>query len=315
MRVFVVLNPVAGRTKTDDVRYFLDQYFSKPHWQLEIYETTGTEDVSGLVTHAIDQGAEMIFAAGGDGTVSAVVDGLARKDIPLGIIPTGTSNVLAQELGIPLSISKSCQMLSNQPATRTIDAIQMDNRYFVLSVGTRLDAIAIQGTGRKQKRRFGTLAYIWTVAKLAFGIQPSVFTIIADGEKKRARAVDVLITNISTLTRPLRWGPHITPDDGRIDICITRARNLFDIILVSYDILVPGRPRKARNLRYWSAESSVLVFSDKPLPVQGDGDVLGETPLEVNVVSGAVQVLVPAEKNGRNGMRIPLISDLVGSRS
>jgi len=315
MRVFVVLNPVAGRTKADDVRYFLGQYFNEPHWQLEIYETTGTEDVSGLVTRAIDQGAEMIFAAGGDGTVSAVVDGLARKDIPLGIIPTGTSNVLAQELGIPLNINKSCQMLSNQPSTRAIDALQMDDRYFVLSVGTGLDAIAMQGTGQKQKRRFGALAYVWTVAKLAFGVQPRVFTIVADGQKKRARAVDVLLTNISTLTRPLRWGPHIAPDDGRIDICIIRARNLLDIVLVSYDILVPGRPRKARNLRYWSAESSVLVFSDKPLPVQGDGDVLGETPLEVQIVSGAVRVLVPAEKNGRNGMRIPLISDLVGSRS
>jgi diacylglycerol kinase family enzyme len=115
------------------------------------------------------------------------------------------------------------------------------------------------------------------------------------------------MTNVSTLTRPFRWGPHIAPDDGQIDIIIMRARNLIDILGVIYDILVPGRPRRNRNLRYWSAQKTIQVFPERPLPAQGDGELLGIwKSVEVQVWPGAVQVVVPAEEAGRRWSTLPL---------
>ena len=252
---------------------------------------------------------DSVFAAGGDGTVSAVIDGLAHTEVPLGIIPAGTTNVLAQELGIPLNVDKACQLLSGEPATRAIDALQFGNELYVLSVGTGISAMAIKGTSREGKRKFGPLAYVWSVLKVVVGAQPYTFTIVADGQTMRIRGADVLLANVSKLTGPINWGQHIKPDDGQIDICIMRARNFFDIIGVAFDILIPGRPRKQRYLIYRQAKHSVVVFANRPLAVQGDGEYLGQLTLEVYLVPGAVRVLVPQKKGNGRRMRLPLLSN------
>lgn len=307
MRVLVILNPIAGRTQAGQVRRALERNFPEDGpIRLELYETTGAEDVASVVGGAISSGVERVFAAGGDGTVSAVVDALVGTEIPLGIIPTGTTNVLAQELGIPLSVDKACLMLAGKTFTRSIDALQLGQQHFVLSVGTGLNAQAIEGTSREGKRRFGPLAYVWSVLKTITGVQPHTFTIIADGEKLRVRAADVLLANVSTLVRPFRWGPHIAPDDGRIDICVMKAKNILDILGVARDIVVPEGPQRERNLIYWYAHHSVLVFAEQPLLVQGDGELLGKMPLEVLLVPGAVKILVPEKEAERRKNRLPL---------
>jgi YegS/Rv2252/BmrU family lipid kinase len=306
MRVYIVLNPVAGRTKASGVRQAIDRHFERDEWQVAICETTVDEDVSALVQEEIKEGLDMVVAAGGDGTLSAVVDGMAGSEVPLGIIPTGTTNVVAQELGIPSSIDQACRLITGTHRTQAIDALQVKDQFFVLAVGIGLDAWAMEHTSQKQKRRFGKLAYIWVILKLLAGIQPQTFTLIADGELRRVRAADILLTNVSTLTRPFRWAPHISPDDGQIDIIIMRARNLVDILGVVHDILVPGRPWRNRNLRFWSARRSIQVFTDRPLPVQGDGDPLGmRKSLEAQVWPGAVRVIVPAEEHGRRWPTLP----------
>ncbi len=311
MRILVVLNPVAGRTQVESVKRALHQYFyGHQSIQLELYETTGKEVVADIVNEAIDGGIGGVFAAGGDGTVSAVADALAETGIPLGIIPTGTTNVLAQELGIPLNIDKACRLLAGPTTTRSIDTLQQGDRHFVLSVGIGLSALAIEGTSREGKRRFGPLAYIWSILNTVAGVQPHVFTIVSDGRKRKIRAADVLLANVSTITGPLRWGPHIKPDDGRIDICVMRAKNILDVVGVGLDIVVPGRPRKNRNLVYWQAFHTVLVFGEEPLLVQGDGESLGRMPLEVVLAPKSVQVFVGSQEgNGRRSLRLPLLSN------
>lgn len=295
--VFVVLNPVAGRTSAENVRKALRRHLDRPGWRLEVYETTGQDQIDEVVRAALRRGVDWVIAAGGDGTVSAVVDGLVNSDVPLGILPAGTGNVLSQELGIPQNVDKACQMLAGGAQTRAIDALQVGEHYYTLSVGTGLDAITVKATNREHKRRYGALAYVWSVLKALAGLQPHHFTLVVDGRTRRVRAADILLTNVSVLTRPIRWGPHIRPDDGQIDICIMRATNLIDILGVAWDILIPGRPRRDRNLRYMAAEHSILVFADEPLPVQGDGEDLGQTPIEARVVPAVVQVFVPNDQD------------------
>jgi YegS/Rv2252/BmrU family lipid kinase len=293
LRILIVLNPVAGRMKAGNVIDTLHRHFVPSQWQLEVYETVGGESVGDIVRAAVEDGVERVFAAGGDGTVSAVVDGLAQSPIPLGIIPSGTSNVVAQELGIPLNLDKACQLLAGNPATLAIDAMQVGDQYFILAVGTGIDAMVMESASRAGKRRFGPLAYAWTTLKVIIGMQPRRFTIIADGKAFQMKAAVVLLSNVGTITRPLRWGPHIKPTDGRIDINIIRGKNILDYMLTAYDVL-PGGPRRTAHIRHLQASESVKVFADETLSVQGDGDLIGHTPLEVRVIPGAVQVLVPS---------------------
>lgn len=310
MKIFVVLNPVAGRTQPKDVRKSLQNHFKSSGMEIEIYETSGEESVGEVVQRAVSAGANRVFAAGGDGTISAVVDGLIGTNVPLGIIPAGTGNVLAQELNIPQDIDKACRLLAEASAVRNLDALKVDGRYYMLSIGTGLDSMTIEQTGRKEKRRFGRLAYAASMVKVLLGIQPHRFVLTIDGQKKHVQAADILVTNISTLIKPLRWGRHILPDDGKIDICIVRAKNLLDVMLVMWDMVWPGPPREDRNLRFLSAEATVRIEAEKPLPVQGDGEVLGKTPVEAEIIAGAVKVFIADESQQQKLLNLPAIPEL-----
>jgi YegS/Rv2252/BmrU family lipid kinase len=292
-RVFVVLNPMAGNSTAAEVRAALDRHFSPDTWLQEIYETTGEEELSMVVRAALERGCDLVIAAGGDGTVSEVAEALVHSDVPLGIIAVGTANVLARELGLPLDLEGACALLAGEYATNSIDAMQVGDKAFFLHIGVGIDSLMIRDTDRAAKRRFGRAAYLWTAFKWLIGYQPRRFTIAVDGRRLRPRAAQVLIANGGVLGMPpFRWGLHIRPDDGQIDVCVVSARSLGDYLRVIWQVLI-GHRRRTPNIRYYSAERSIIVDADRPLPIQGDGEILGETPVRVQVVPDAVAVVVP----------------------
>jgi YegS/Rv2252/BmrU family lipid kinase len=292
-QVFVVLNPMAGNSAAADVRAALDRHFSAEAWTQEVYETTGDEQVADIVRAALERGCDLVVAAGGDGTVSEVAEALVHTDIPLGIIPVGTANVLARELELPLDLEGACALLAGEHTTNNIDAMQVGDKAFFLQIGVGIDSLMIRDTDRDAKRRFGRAAYLWTALKWLIGYQPRRFTIAADGRRLRPRAAQVLIANGGVLGMPpFSWGPHIRPDDGRIDVCVVSARALSDYLRVGWQVLI-GHRRRGQNIRYYTAERSVVIDADRPLPVQADGEILGDTPVQVQVIPDAVAVVVP----------------------
>lgn len=292
--IFVVLNPVAGDGRADDVRAALEQHFNTETWHYTIYETSGEEDMPAVLQKAIDEGCDWVFAAGGDGTVSEVADGLINREIPLGIIPVGTANSLAQDLEIPLAPEEACRLLAGETTTRKIDALRIGERYAVLQVGVGLDSLMISNTSREDKNRLGIVAYVWSMLKGAVGWQPRHFQIVADGETHQVQASEVLVANAAYLgLLGMEWGGHIRPDDGRFDICIIHMRTLTDYLqaLVAF---LRGRQRQATHVRYLEATRSIEISAGEPLPVQADGELLGKTPLKAEVVPAAVPIIVSA---------------------
>lgn len=293
-RVFVVLNPMAGSSVAADVRAALERHFGDTT-SVDVYETTGAEDenIAELVRHEVERGVVLIAAAGGDGTVSDVAEGLIGSDAPMGIIPVGTANVFARELMLPMTLDEACALLASDFDTTPVDAMKVGEKYFVLQIGIGLDSLMIRDTARAAKRRFGRAAYIWTMMTRLFGYQPRRFTIVADGQRLRPRALQVLVANGGVLGMPpFRWGPHIVPNDGRIDLCIVSARTLLDYVGLIWHTLL-GQQRRDRNVRYLPATSSITITADHPLPVQADGEILGDTPIQIQVVPHAIQVIVP----------------------
>src|SRR5919109_2463487 len=274
-RVFVVLNPVAGRSTAADVYAALKRHFVAEVWIYEVYETTGHERIVDVVREALERGCDMVVAAGGDGTVSGVAEALIHTDIPLGIIPVGTGNVLARELGLPLTLEAACALLAGEHATTNLDAMQVGDQFFVLQIGIGIDSLMIRDTGREHKRRFGRAAYLWTAFTRLLGYQPRRFTIVADGKRIRPRAAQVLVANGGVLgVSPFRWGPDIQPNDGRIDVCILSARTAIDYPGLAWHLL-RGQHKRDRKVRYLSATRSVAISADRPLPVQADGEIIG----------------------------------------
>ncbi len=293
LRVLVVLNPQAGSCTADDVRGALQRHFSCDDGACAVVETTEAGDLGEVVRKAGAEGRDMVIAAGGDGTVSAVAQGLVGTRTALGIIPLGTANVLARELGIPVDLEEACALLAGDHDLRAIDAMRVGDRHFFTQVGIGIDALMIRDTTREDKRRFGRVAYLWTALTRVVGFQPRRFLLRVDGRESRRRASQVVLANVGTLGQPpFTWGPGIELDDGQIDICVVRARTAMDFLGLAWHV-VRGHHERSGSVRYAVATRGVTVATSRPLPVQADGEVIGETPVEVRVVPGAVRVVVP----------------------
>lgn len=293
-RLFAVLNPVGGSCDPAQVRAALDAHCGRSGQHCEIYETTGAkdEDVPARVRAAVAGGAELILAIGGDGTVSQVGEGIAGSAVPLAVIPTGTANIFAREMGIPLELEAACALLSNF-RVRAVDGIVCDDHLYLLHLGVGLSSLMIRDTDRAAKRRFGRLAYVWTAVRTLSGLQPHRFEIRVDGVRHRLRAKQVFIANGGIWgIEAVRLGDHVAPDDGAIDLCILNGRTMLDFAGIGWDFFT-GQHHRNRRIRYLSARESIDLDCRPRLPVQGDGEIIGHTPIRLAVRPGAVQVAVP----------------------
>lgn len=294
-RTYVVLNPVAGHSDPQLARRALERHFDEAGRPYELYETTGRERLWEVVQGALNRGFDRLVAVGGDGTVSGVADGLVGTGVPLGIVPMGTGNALARDLGIPLDLDGALRLLQESPATRQVDAMEVGGHYYFLHVGVGLSALTMRDTEQDSKRRFGRLAYIWAGLVQVTGVRLRRFAVTVDGRRHPMRASEVMVLNCGALGAPyLRLYQHVDLDDGRVDVYVLRGRTLLDYIRVAGRSLL-GRERRDPSVRYLPAEGEVEIRAGRPLPVQADGDIVGEAPVRIAVVPRAVGVIVPEE--------------------
>ncbi len=300
-RAFAVLNPRSGSCTVSDVREAIGRHLAGI--EIEVHEVSDGDDVRSLVLSALGRGCDPVIAAGGDGTVSSVADALVGSSAHLIVFPLGTANVLARELGIPVELEGACQLgahrfregslAGERHAVAVIDAMRIENRHYFTQVGVGIDALMIRDTAAEHKRRFGRIAYLWTALTRLIGFQPRRFTLTVDGRRLDLKASQVLVANTGMMGQPpFRWGPDIRPDDGRVDVCIARARSIVDYSKLLWHVLRSSHG-KSPNLRYEVASRSVVIDAKHPLPIQADGEILGPTPVRIEVVPRALRVVVP----------------------
>jgi len=292
--VFVVHNPVAGTSDPATVHSEIEKHLADRDYQ--IYETTGEENVREVVRNALQDGYRTIWAAGGDGTVSAVANALVKGDIPLGIVPLGSGNILAKELGIPLDLAAACELLTGAHRTRMLDVLCVSEDYFVLSVSTGISALMITETAREQKRKLGQLAYLLNGIRIILAKSLWPFVVLVDGELLLVRASEVIAANIGLIGyKPIRLGTQILPDDGQVDLCRVRVDSVQRLFSVINGVL-SGQQDRLKEMTCNSASEFIEIHSRRKIPVQGDGENIGFTPVRIEVVSKSLPVLVPLQK-------------------
>jgi YegS/Rv2252/BmrU family lipid kinase len=294
MKVLILLNPASGKNAREPLREAISRYFPDSQIDYEIHETVKGEKTGDIVRARLRDGFDLVVAAGGDGTVSAVIDGLAGSSVPLAIIPAGTGNLIARELNIPLEIEEAVALIAGAHKFRKIDAMKIGKRVFVLNISLGISASVISGTSRKNKNRFGRIAYLGTSIRKLFTFRRHYLAVAVDGKIHSYRAVEVTISNCGILAKMLYpKGPDIRIDDGHLDVWILSAKTLLDYPRYLFQMITR---RPAKHLSHFiNAAKSVSIKSRVPLPVQADGDMIGTTPVEVEVLPGALTVLV-AEK-------------------
>lgn len=291
--VFLVLNPVSGLAQPEVVRSRFEAVFQAEGWSTRVYQTTGQESLAEVVHQALADGVEMVVAAGGDGTISAVGSGMTYSDVPLGILPTGTWNALAHNLGIPILFEDALRLLVTSQRRIKMDALEINGRDYLLNVGVGLSAAVIQNTQRQQKRKFGFLAYAWNLLVQMTGLRLRQFRLGLDGREVKVRASELMVVNSSILgLGELPTVLDIRPDDGRVEIIAICAPTVIGLISVALNFLI-GRRKHIPGFLSFSATRHIIIRTRQRTVVQADGEIIGNTPLEIDLRSGAVAVIVP----------------------
>jgi YegS/Rv2252/BmrU family lipid kinase len=301
-RAFIVLNPIAGHASAEEIRSAFERFLIDRGWTCEVYETTGEEDVAEIARSACKEGYDLIVAAGGDGTVAGVVNGLVHSAIPLGIVPVGTGNGLARALGIPLEVESAIELLAGENRVIQIDALQVGEEFYILNVSAGISGKAMRKTEPEQKRRFGMLAYVRTILQEALGFRPRPFRLQVDGLNLHVRATEILVSNGALLKEsPLPLGSPDSYSDGQFDVYIITARTALDYIKILWDLIlkpVEDNP----DLHNIVVKKNIRIESlGPPQPVQADGESIGQTPVEIQVAVGAVRVIAPVQEDAPGG--------------
>jgi len=292
-KTYVVINPVAGVSQLDIVRERIRSSLEARDIPLEIYETTGQEDIKQLIRDAVKQGFKLFISAGGDGTLSSVLDGLVGTEIPLVIIPTGTWNALARALDIPLQLEQAVDLLFQEHTIHTIDAMEVNQSYFVLSVSAGIGALAMKDVEREDKRRFGKFADLRKAVSELLEFRAYPFDVKIDGRVTKFRAAELMVANTAIVgIKALQLDPGIRMDDGKLNVCRIYANTVTEYLKLGVS-MIRGEQKHNWNVLCMEASQEVEIRSNQRLPVQGDGELIGQLPITVRLRPKAVRIVTP----------------------
>lgn len=297
----VFVNPVAPNANPARLEAALAHAFGETGYRT--LTTSDARDFAGEVDRQIAEaaagGCEVVIAAGGDGTVSLVAQGLRRlrestgTPLPMAIVPLGTANVLARELEVPLVLEDAVALAAARGDVVPLDGIDCRDRLFLTQVGVGLDAYMIRDTTREAHQKWKRLSYLMTLVRRASGHRSRQFKLTIDGSPQRVRAFQLLLANASTLgTRPFVWGPDIDPTDGIADLCVFEVEWGKELFSLAWHVLT-GRHEESPHTQFLPVHQSLKIECNRTLPVQGDGELIGRTPVLLTVVPEAVSVVVP----------------------
>ena len=291
-RAAVVVNP----TKPDDDEAFrksVGQVMDDHGWDEPLWlETTPEDPGRGQAESAVSAGADLVLACGGDGTVTACAEGVAGTGTPLGIIPMGTGNLLARNMGLPMGMDEALAVALGG-VQQPIDAGRVNGTLFVVMAGLGLDAQMLSGTSDPLKKRLGWFAYAISAAR-HLGDRPVRVTVSADGgRRRRMRASALIVGNVGWLRGGLPLLPDARPDDGMLDAVVLIAGGPARWLAVAAAILL-HRPADGKIYRVRFAELEVSLDQEQPWEV--DGEVMGSSRrLTVVAQPGALLLRMPPE--------------------
>ncbi|GBE57621.1 diacylglycerol kinase [bacterium BMS3Abin01] len=287
MAVFpLIYNPVAGGGKRDMGRD-LTAEFRRLGVEVELLRTTGAGDATRLAREAVRAGVARLVAAGGDGTINEVVNGLAGSETELAVIPMGTANVLALELEIPVAPARACE-LAVKGNSITVDLGLAGERYFILMAGVGFDALVIKNINPALKRTIRRGAFPLSGLKTFFGEKLSLLTINADGRK--THGFFVIASNSRYYGGRFGPTPLASMADGLLDICVLKGRSLPEMIKFWIGALGKGTVDTAVAESFRATGIRVSCEPGVRVPVQTDGEVVAELPVSISVAPAALKI-------------------------
>lgn len=254
------------------------------------------------VGKAVKAEVDAVVVVGGDGAVLQAVQRLAETSVALGIIPMGTGNLLATNLGIPKRQGRAVDVLLGD-GRRTIDLGRAEvggkQRFFSVACGVGFDAEVLDGTPMREKRRWGKLAYAASAIKARGKLREVRHSLLLDGKDRTMDASQVFIANFGNMGLGFKPRLEIAPDDGKLDVIAIRATVGPHGLLAFWEALRQRRPGKSSSGRVLRARAeTVEIGTETKRLVELDGSVVGTTPVAVSVHPAALLVIAPDAPKG-----------------
>ncbi len=270
-------------------------------WKVESALVVRKRSLESRARDAIRDGCDVVVAVGGDGAVVRVASAVARTDASLGIIPTGTGNLLATNLDVPHDV-RSATRLILRGRTRRIDMGRVTTedgtkRDFAVACGIGFDANVIDETGAGQKLRWGKLAYVANAVGQTGSIRNVAHTVTLDGTTSEFEASQVFIANFGKMLPLIEPRQPILPDDGLLDVIIVRAAGPLPGLLASWEALRQADLGQTDGGHVFRARARKIEIKTEPSRlVETDGNALGKTPIKIKVRPRALRVIAPPRK-------------------
>ena len=286
-RIAIIFNPTAGRRRWRTLDRVVRALAAR-NLDVCVAETGGPGDATRLALRAVSEGADVVGAAGGDGTIREVAAGLIGGHARLGIVPMGTASVLAAELGLPRRPDAVAAVIAGGTA-RALHVPRANGRPFLLMAGAGFDGAVVESVTPQLKRRIGRSAFVLLALRIwAAGPSPRI-RVEADGSVRHAEWV--VVANVSRYAGPYLLAPSADPQSQELAVCLFERARPFALARALLRS-VRGATAQVPGLEILRAHD-VAMSAPVRVPVQIDGDAAGTLPLQLASTTDRIRVLCP----------------------
>lgn len=310
MRTILILNPASGASAMatghhtpEENKEAILSALRATGLEVETWYTTPDDPGYDLARQAAQEGADLVIAAGGDGTLHSVASGLIGTNSTLGIIPVGTMNNIAHSLDISEDIAQACEVIAHGD-TCYVDVGKINDQLFLEVAGIGLEAALFPAA--EEFKSPGLLSSLDGIIKgliTLFKFKPTRFRASFDGQKVRSfKAVQISVCNTPYYGAHLRFAPHAVMDDGLLNVLI--YKNFSKLEYLRHAISISQGKRVLEPKVRHRLVKSLAIYADQPVAIHADGDIKGQTPAKIVVEPGVLRIRVPkhivAGPNTRN---------------
>ena len=294
MRVLVLYNPAARRCN-QSILELLQKDSTQAGWSLLLSATSSLKDAYDQAVQAVKEDIPLVVAAGGDGTVNSIASALIGSNTQLGILPLGTANILARNLGISVTNQAAALKMLFTSHPRLLDVGKLGSSCFTAMAGIGLDAKVALDASPWLKKKLGTFAYAlqFPLTSLRYR-RPQYKLSLASGEVLYdGPAWGLIATNFPHYSYRLPLAPHAQSDDGLLDFLLFRGASLPKLITQVARSFFANSPLPKHTDVLTFQSDSLEVETDPASPVEADGELIGNTPCKFEVMKAALTVLAP----------------------
>jgi len=290
-KIHIVVNPASGQPQP--ILHTLNSVFHPLGIEWDIFITKESGDAERFARNAAASGVDVVAAYGGDGTVMEAARGLFGTQTPLAILPGGTANLMSVELGIPKNLAQAVAIAADPNSrVRVVDAGLFGGKtHFLLRVGMGFAARKVEIADRDLKDRYGIMAYSIGALKALTETELANYHLILDGQDYEVKGFTCLVDNAGNIGFAGLGFKSIRVDDGLLDVIIIKDSRARAWIATGASL---GGAQLNPEYIFHQQAREIAIEADPPQPVQMDGELAGETPVNVQVIPGLVRILAPA---------------------